>query len=101
MDKNDFRPDTRYTITWRDPEGKVRPATFYVYRVHDDFLVARSTGADGLLRKITYPEVLKIVEAKEVEPAARSLVPAALLEQKIWRDRTVMQHYASSPRLGK
>lgn len=33
MDKNDFNPDTRYTITWRDPDGKVQPANIYVYRV--------------------------------------------------------------------
>ncbi len=101
MDKNDFKPDTRYTIAWRDPDGKVQPANIYVYRVFDSFLVARLTGADGLLRKITYPEILKIVLAKEVEPNQRYAVPGPLLDEKTWRDRVVMAHYSSSPRLGK
>ena len=101
MDKNDFKPDTRYTITWRTPDGKVQPANIYVYRVFDSFLVTRSTGADGLLRKITSPEILKIVSAKEIEPNQRYSVPAPLLDEKAWRDRVVMAHYSSSPRLGK
>ena len=101
MDKNDFKPDTRYTITWRSPDGKVQPANIYVHRAHDHFLVVRLTGADAVLRKITYPEVLKIVAAKAVDPNDRSSLPAALLEEKTWRDRVVMQHYSSSPQHGK
>lgn len=101
MDKNDFKPDTRYTVTWRSPDGKVQAANIYVHRAHDHFLVVRFTGADAVLRKITYPEVLKIVAAKAVDPNDRSLVPAALLEETTWRDRVVMEHYSSSPRSGK
>ncbi|MFN7086426.1 MAG: hypothetical protein ACK4N4_07345 [Burkholderiales bacterium] len=101
MDKTDFKADTRYTITWRTPEGKVRPANIYVYRVFDDFLVARLSGGDGLLRKITYPEILKIVAMQEVAPNQRYRVPPALLDEKTWRDRVVMAHYSSSPQLGK
>lgn len=101
MDKSDFHPDTRYTITWRDPAGNVRPATIYVYRVYDAFLIARPTGGDALLRKITYPEVVKIVASQPVAPSERYMVPAALLDEKNWRDRSVMAHYASSPALGK
>lgn len=101
MDKNDFKPETRYTIAWRGPDGKVQPANIYVHRAHDRFLVVRLTGADAMLRKITYPEVLKIVAATTVDPKGRSLVPAALLEEKTWRDRVVMEHYSSSPRSGK
>ncbi len=101
MDKNDFKPDTRYTITWQAPDGKVQPANIYVYRVYDAFMVTRLTGADGLLRKITYPEILKIVAAKAIEPNQRYAVPAPLLDEKTWRDRAVMEHYSSSPRLGK
>ena len=101
MDKNDFKPDTRYTITWRSPDGKVQPANIYVHCAHDHFLVVRRTGADALLRKMTYPEVVKIVAAKAVDPKDRSRVPAALLEEQAWRDRVVMEHYSSSPRSGK
>ncbi|MDP2240075.1 MAG: hypothetical protein Q8K18_07920 [Burkholderiales bacterium] len=101
MDKNDFKSDTRYTITWQAPDGKIQPANIYVYRVFDSFLVTRTAGTDGLLRKITYPEILKIVSAKETEPNQRYCVPAPLLDEKTWRDRVVMEHYSSSPRLGK
>lgn len=101
MDKNDFKPDTRYTITWQSPDGRVQPANIYVYRVFDTFVVARLTGADGLLRKITYPEILKIVAAKEIEPNHRYSIPAPLLDEKTWRDRVVMEHYSSSPGFGK
>jgi hypothetical protein len=61
----------------------------------------RLTGADGLLRKITYPEILKIVAAKEVGPDQRYCVSSQLLDEQTWRDRVVMAHYSSSPRLGK
>jgi len=101
MDKTDFQPDTRCTIAWRAPDGRVRPASLYVYRVYDGFLVARLTGGDGRLRKITYPEVLKIVAATEVPPDDRYFVPAALLEESFWRDRVAMEHCASSPARGK
>ncbi len=101
MDKKDFKPDTRYTIAWQAPDGKVQPANIYVYRVYDTFVVARLTGADGLLRKITYPEILKIAAEKEVSPNERYSIPAPLLDEKTWRDREVMAHYSSSPRHGK
>ncbi|MDH5536441.1 MAG: hypothetical protein OEZ08_12860 [Betaproteobacteria bacterium] len=101
MDKNDFQPDTRYTITWGDRQGGSRPATIYVYRAHSEFLVARLVGGDGLLRKITYAEVLKIVAAEPVAPGDRSFVPNAMLDEKTWRDRSVMQHAAGSPQRGK
>lgn len=101
MNKTDFKPDTRYTITWRAPDGRVQPANLYVYRVYDGFLVARLTGADGLLRKITYPEVLRIVATAEVPANDRYFVPAALLDEKFWRERETLEHYASSPDRGK
>jgi hypothetical protein len=101
MDKNDFKPDTRYTVAWQTPDGRVQPANIYVYRVFDTFMVARLTGADGLLRKISYPEILKIVAAKEVAPNERYVIPAPLLDEKTWSERVVMAHYSSSPRLGK
>lgn len=101
MDKKDFQPDTRYTITWQDPEGRVQAANIYVFRVHDEFMITRLTGADGVLRKIRFPEVLKIVKEEPVAPQARLFVPAALLDAKVWRDRMVMQHTGGSPQRGK
>lgn len=101
MEKNDFQADTRYSIAWQQPDGRVIPATIYVYRVHDPFMIVRVAGADGALRKISYSEVLKIVSAEPASPDRRRTVPAALLDEKTWRERTVMAHYASSPALGK
>ena len=101
MDRTDFQPDTRYTITWRDATGRTRPATIYVYRVYDEFMIARPTGGDALLRKITYPEVLRIVSTQAVAPSDRYAVPAALLDENSWRERTVMAHYSTSPARGK
>lgn len=101
MDKNSFKPDTRYTITWRDPQGALRPANLYVYRVYDQFLIARMTNGDGLLRKIAYGDVTKIVREQPVSPQDHFFIPAAVLEEKEWRDRSVMERYSSSPNLGK
>lgn len=101
MEKNDFEPDTRYTVAWQPPGGHVVAATLYVHRLHESFMIARISGADGTLRKIAYPEIIRIVSAEAVAPAQRRPVPAALLDEKSWRERTVMAHYASSPALGK
>ena len=101
MDKNDFQPDMRYTITWQPPGAQAKPATIYVYRTHDKFMVVRAGGSDGTLRKMGYDEVLKIVMSEPVPPEKRRSLPAALLDEKSWHDRTTMAHYASSPGLGK
>lgn len=101
MDKTDFQPDTRYTITWQRPDGRVVPATFYVHKLHDNAMIVRFTGADAALRKIGYAEVQKIVAADPVPPEQRRSVPAALLDEGTWRDRKEMAHYASSPARGK
>ncbi|MBI2313348.1 MAG: hypothetical protein HYU77_12690 [Betaproteobacteria bacterium] len=101
MDRTAFKPDTRYTVTWRDPEGKLRPANFYVFRVYDKFMIARDTSGEGLLRKIAYEDVLKIAQEQAVDPDHRYVIPAAVLDEKNWRDRTVMERYSSSPSLGK
>ena len=101
MDRNDFRPDSRCTVTLRDEGGKPRPANLYVYRVYDGFLVARAAGEDGLVRKIPYDRIERIVAAADVPAADRYALPAAMLDEKAWRDREVMQHYASSPGRGK
>jgi hypothetical protein len=101
MDKSDFQADTRYTISWQRPDGRIVPATFYVHKIHDNAMIVRFTGADAALRKIGYAEVQKIVAAEAVPPEQRRSVPAALLDESTWRDRSEMAHYASSPARGK
>lgn len=101
VDKSAFKEDTRYTITWREPGGKLRPANIYVFRLYGNFMVARMTQGDGLLRKIAYEDVAKIVREKPVDKNERYFVPAAMLEESAWRDVSVMEHYSTSPRLGK
>lgn len=101
MDKTAFKQDARYTVTWRDPEGRLRPANFYVFRVYDKFMIARETSGEGLLRKIAYEDVLKIAQEQAVDADHRYAIPAAVLDEKNWRERTVMERYSSSPGLGK
>ncbi len=101
MDKSNFKEDTRYTITLQDETGKARPANIYVFRTYDQFMIARETSGGGLLRKIPYGGVLKIVQEKPVERQDRYVIPAAVLEEKAWRDRTVMERYSTAPQLGK
>ena len=101
VDKSNFRPDTAYTITWKDANGVPRPVNMYVYRAYDGFLVARVTMGAGALRRIAYDEILKIVAEHPTAGAKMRYVPPVLLEEKFWRDRTDLAHYASSPELGK
>jgi hypothetical protein len=101
MDQAAFKADPRYTLTWKDATGRERPLNVYVYRVHEKFMVVRETSGSGLVRKIVFDDVLKIVHETSVAPEARYLLPAAVLDEKNWRDRDVMQHYASAPGLGK
>jgi hypothetical protein len=101
MDKSHFKPDTRYVLTLQDAKGRVRPANLYVYRVYDKFMVARSMSGDGLLRKIAYDAVERVVDESPVPAAERFLVPAALLDEANWRERSEMQVYASAPGRGK
>lgn len=99
--KQAFQPDTRYTLTWKDENGRERPLNVYVYRAYDSFMVTRETSGPGLVRKIAYADVVRIVHEQPVAPEARFFLPAAVLDEKNWRDRTVMQHYATAPGLGK
>jgi hypothetical protein len=101
MVKSDFQPDTRYTLVLRDAAGKLRPCIVYVFRVYDAFMIARPAGSDALLHKIALSNVVRIVAAHPVAPPERYMVPAALLDEKMWREREVMSHYASSPARGK
>ena len=64
-------------------------------------MVARSTSGDGLVRKMNYADIERIVDQTPVPAAERYLLRAAVLDEKNWRARTVMQHYATSPGRGK
>ncbi len=101
MDKADFQPDTRYTITWRAPDGKLRPANIYVYRCYDNFMIARMTDKAGLLHKIPYEDVIKIVRTHPVDKQNAYYIPPQVLEEKLWKDRSVMERYSTSPHMGK
>jgi len=101
MDKAAFKADTRYTLTWRDGTGRERPLNVYVYRVYEKFMIVRETSGPGLVRKVAYDDVTRIVHEAPVAPEARYFLPAAVLDEKNWRERTEMQHYASAPGLGK
>ncbi len=101
MKKDDFKPDTRYTVAWRDYDGKVRPANLYVYRLYDAFMIARKTDHSGFLYKIGYDQILRIVKEIPVSKELQFRIPDAVLKESSWTDRTVMERYSSSPALGK
>ena len=101
LKKDDFKPDTRYTVAWRTYDGRIRPANLYVYRLYDNFLIARMTDSSGFLYKIGYDQILRIVKEKSVTPAERFYIPDAVLKESTWKDRVVMERYSSSPRAGK
>lgn len=102
MEKKDFAADTRYALTVREPDSRrLRPANVYVYRLYDDFMVARMTDREGSLRKIPYADVVKIVRATPVPRTQRFAVPAALLDEGTWKDRAALTLYSSSPGSGK
>lgn len=101
MKKDDFKPDTRYTVTWRNYDGKIRPANLYVYRLYDNCMIARMTDQSGFLYKIGYDQILKIVKEKSVDAESRFCIPDAVLKEATWKDRVVMERYSTSPRLGK
>jgi len=99
--KEDFAPHTRYTITWRDPQGKLRPANIYPYRLYDQFMVARMTDQSGMLRKFAYADIVKIVKVVPVAKENQFYIPEAVLSEGTWAGRTSMERYSSSPHMGK
>ncbi len=101
MDKSAFKEHTRYTITWRTADGKARPADIYVYKLHDDFMIARLTQKNGYLYKIAYADVLKIVKEIAVPAQNQFHIPGPVLDAKTWKDRTEMARYSSAPHMGK
>ena len=101
MNKRNFQENTRYAIALKDENDRMRPANIYVYKLHDDFMIVRFTDKSGMLHKVPYGDVTKIVKTIEVAPEARFMVPDILLSAKTWQSRTSMQAYSSSPRVGK
>lgn len=101
MDKKDFEQDTRYTVTLRDDNNKLRPANLYVMRKHDDGMVVRMTDKAASLIKIKYDNVIKIVDKKTVSEQDHFTTPDAVLDEANWKDRTSLDHYSSSSHMGK
>lgn len=101
MDRAAFRADTRDTLTWKDETGRERPLNVYVYGVYEKFTVVRETSGEGLVRKVAFEDVVRIVRETPVAPQDRYFLPAAVVDEKNWQDRAVMQHYASAPGVGK
>lgn len=101
LEKNDFAEGVRYAVTLRDEGGKLRPANFYVYKCFDDFMIARMTDKAGLLHKLKYEDVIKIVKTIPVSSPKKFMLPDAVLNPKAWASRTTMQVYGSAPGLGK
>lgn len=101
MNQSDFAEGVRYAVTRRDESGKLRPANFFVYKLFDDFMIVRMTDKGGLLHKIAYSDVTKIVKTIQVSSAKQFMLPAAVLDPKAWEGRSTMQAYGSAPGLGK
>jgi len=101
LNKNDFNQDTRYTATLRDEAGKLRPANFYVMRLHDDGMVVRMTDKAAKLLKLKYEDIIKIVATKAIATQNRYGVPDALLSEAHWKGKTVIDHYSTAPHMGK
>lgn len=101
MNKSDFSENVRYTITYKDAEGKLRPLGIYVMRLLEEAMIVRMTQKEGVLRKLAYTDVVKIVKSQAVAKKDRYYVPDALLSEQHWADRTEIPHYSSAPNMGK
>jgi hypothetical protein len=64
-------------------------------------MIARMTDKAGFLHKIAYEDVVKIVKEFPVDKTLQFYIPNAVLEEKAWKDRIVMERYSSAPNLGK
>jgi hypothetical protein len=96
-----FAEHTQYSLTVRDEGGKQRPMNVYVYRLYDDFMIVRQTDKSGLLLKLRYDDVSKIVRSKDVPRERRYMLPEEVLKLDNWKERSTMQAYASSAGWGK
>jgi hypothetical protein len=64
-------------------------------------MVVRNTDSDGLLRKLRYAAVERIVAASAVPEGERLALPEAMLQPAFWADRESCVAYGSSPARGK
>lgn len=101
MEKSDFKINTKYALTYKDENGRLRPGNFYIYRLYDGYMIARNTDQSSFLHKVQYADVSRIVKTIPVSDFHVFSLPEAVLEEKTWKDRTVMQTYTSAPGLGK
>jgi hypothetical protein len=103
VDKNAFKKDGHYAVTLRTAEGRLRPANLYVHRIEEGYMLARHTsGPDlGLLVKLRYDDVVKIVRTHPVLDGKRFMIPEAMLKPQLWESRDSMRAYSSNPGLGK
>lgn len=103
MEKSDFKVNGHYAVTLRTADGKLRPANIYVHRMDDETMIARHTsGPDvGLLVKLKYADVVKIVKTHPVLDRKKFMIPEAMLSPKLWASRDSMWAYSSAPGLGK
>lgn len=101
MNEHDFKAHTRYTVTLRGAQGRLRPANLYVYRLYREFMIARMTEGEGLLYRIDYADVERIVKEVPVAAEDRYLMPEAVLKESMWTQRKVMDRYSTAPHVGK
>jgi len=64
-------------------------------------MIVRATDKDGLLRKLPYGDVLRVVKFQDVAPQDRYMIPDEILKEASWKDTDVMMRYSSSPHRGK
>jgi hypothetical protein len=103
MEKSAFRKDGHYAVTLRSADGRLRPANIYVHCTEDDYMIARHTsGPDvGLLVKLGYDSVVRVVRTHPVLDRKRFMIPEAMLKRQLWETRDTMRTYSSAPGLGK
>jgi hypothetical protein len=103
LDKSSFSVHTQYSVTLREASGRLRPANIYVHRLEDDYMIARRTDGtqSGLLFKIPYGDIVRIVKSIPVMDNKRFMVPDSMLNPKVWATRDSMMAYSSAPGLGK
>lgn len=101
MEKKDFNQDTRYTVTLRDEEGKLRPANLYVMRMHEDGMVVRMTDKAAQLIKVKYENIIKIVKTEKIEEQNHYTTPDIVLSEEHWKGKTSIDHYANASHMGK
>lgn len=101
MEKQHFHEHCRYTVTLTDTNGKLRPANIYVFKLNESDMIIRETDKSGLLRKVAYDQITKIVKEKAVPEQDRYYIPDAVLDESTWQSRSEMFRYSSSPHMGK